>query len=94
MVRFYGQIPYGTVMTYGEFAQFANKPNAARAAGSACANNPIPIVYPCHRVIRADKTPGNYGGGSNNHSAHPENLNRKFTLLTFENNNSRTRHIV
>ena len=56
------QIPYGTVMTYGEFAALAGKPKAARAAGSACAGNPIPIIYPCHRVVRADGSLGNYGG--------------------------------
>ena len=48
------RIPYGTVMTYGEFAALAGKPKAARAAGSACASNPIPIIYPCHRVVRAN----------------------------------------
>lgn len=42
----------------------AGRPRAARAAGSACANNPIPIIYPCHRVIKSDGTLGNYGGGS------------------------------
>ena len=45
------KIPYGTVMSYAEFASFAGKPKAARAAGSICASNPIPIIYPCHRVF-------------------------------------------
>ena len=85
------KIPYGTVMTYSEYAQFADKPNAARAAGSVCANNPIPIIYPCHRVVRADRTLGNYGGGSNKHSAHPENVNRKAALLMFETKHKRSR---
>ncbi len=77
-------IPYGTVVTYSEFASLAGKPNAARAAGTVCANNPIPIIYPCHRVIRANQSLGNYGGGSDNHAAHRENLRYKATLLTLE----------
>ena len=83
-------ISYGTVMTYGEFAAFAGKPKAARAAGSACANNPSPIIYPCHRVIRADGCLGNYGGGSDHHPTHPSNLTRKSDLLTLEANNVTT----
>ena len=82
------QIPYGTVMTYGEFAALAGKPNAARAAGSACASNPIPIIYPCHRVIRADGSLGNYGGGSDHHPTHPDNLARKSDLLRLEATNA------
>ena len=81
-------ISYGTVMTYGEFAAFAGKPKAARAAGSACASNPIPIIYPCHRVVRADGTLGNYGGGNDQHPTHPDNLARKRGLLRLEANNA------
>ena len=79
-------IPYGTVMNYGEFATLAGNPKAARAAGSACASNPIPIIYPCHRVIRADGGLGNYGGGSDNHPTHSDNLARKGNLLKLEAN--------
>ena len=82
------QIPYGTVMTYGEFADFAGQPKAARAAGSACASNPIPIIYPCHRVVRADGSLGNYGGGSDQHPTHPDNLARKGDLLRLEANSA------
>ena len=82
------QIPYGTVMTYGEFAALAGKPKAARAAGSTCASNPIPIIYPCHRVIRADGGLGNYGGGSDYHPTHPDNLARKNDLLKLEANSA------
>jgi len=78
------KIPYGTVMSYGEFANFAGKSGAARAAGSSCASNPIPIIYPCHRVVRADGSLGNYGGGSDNHPAHQDNLARKAALLALE----------
>ena len=79
-------ISYGKVMTYGEFAAFAGKPKAARAAASACASNPIPIIYPCHRVVRADGSLGNYGGGSDYHPTHPNNLARKGNLLRLEAN--------
>jgi len=82
------RIPYGTVMTYGEFAALAGKPKAARAAGSACASNPIPIIYPCHRVVRADGSLGNYGGGSDQHPTHPDNLARKGGLLRLEANSA------
>ena len=82
------QIPYGTVMTYGEFATFAGKPKAARAAGFACANNPIPIIYPCHRVVRADGSLGNYSGGSDRHSTHPGSLALKGDLLRLEANSA------
>ena len=83
-------IPYGTVVTYSEFATLAGKPNAARAAGTVCANNPIPIIYPCHRVIGAKRSLGNYGGGSDNYAAHRENLLYKATLLKLEFNQTVT----
>ena len=78
------EIPYGTLMSYGEFAGFAGKPKAARAAGSICAGNPIPIIYPCHRVIRADGKLGNYGGGSDHHPTHADNVARKAALIKLE----------
>jgi methylated-DNA-[protein]-cysteine S-methyltransferase len=81
-------IPYGTVVTYAEFAALAGKPKAARAAGSTCASNPIPIIYPCHRVVRADGSLGNYGGGSDQHPNHPDNLTRKGDLLKLEANSA------
>jgi methylated-DNA-[protein]-cysteine S-methyltransferase len=82
------RIPYGTVVTYGEFATLAGNPKAVRAAGSACASNPIPIIYPCHRVVRADSSLGNYGGGSDHHPSHPDNLARKSELLRLEANSA------
>lgn len=78
------KIAYGTVVTYGEFARAAGKPNAARAAGSACASNPIPIIYPCHRVVRSGGALGNYGGGSGLDPKHPDNLGRKQALIDLE----------
>ena len=57
------QIPRGEVATYGELAKRAGKPKAARAAGTACATNPVPIIVPCHRVVPGSGGVGNYGGG-------------------------------
>ena len=45
------QIPFGTVMTYGQLAAKLGMPKAARAVGGACSSNPLLIVVPCHRVI-------------------------------------------
>jgi methylated-DNA-[protein]-cysteine S-methyltransferase len=55
-------VPPGATVSYGELARRAGAPRAARAVGSAMAANPAPIVVPCHRVVRADGSPGNYGG--------------------------------
>jgi methylated-DNA-[protein]-cysteine S-methyltransferase len=57
------RLPYGTVKTYGEIARSAGNPKAHRAAGTALGSNPLPIVVPCHRIVRAGSDPGNYGGG-------------------------------
>jgi methylated-DNA-[protein]-cysteine S-methyltransferase len=51
----------GETVSYGHLAEMAGHPRAARAVGSAMAANPIPVVIPCHRVIRSDGTLGNYG---------------------------------
>lgn len=56
-------IPAGETRSYLWLAAAAGSPNAVRAAGSACATNPLPLVLPCHRVVRADGTIGNYRGG-------------------------------
>ncbi|GBC86450.1 Methylated-DNA--protein-cysteine methyltransferase [bacterium HR12] len=56
------QIPYGTVSTYGDVAARAGSPRAARAAGNALHDNPVPIVVPCHRVVPASGGIGGYGG--------------------------------
>ena len=77
-------IPYGSTYSYKEYAIAAGKPGAARAAGSACATNPIPIIYPCHRVVKTDGSLGNYGGGSDYDPQHPDNLERKAALLALE----------
>jgi methylated-DNA-[protein]-cysteine S-methyltransferase len=56
-------IPYGQVRTYKQLAIAAGSPEAVRAAGNAMAKNPIPIVVPCHRVLRTGGGLGGYGGG-------------------------------
>lgn len=58
------KIPYGETVSYGELAEMVGHPGAARAVGTACAKNPLPILLPCHRVVRADTSRGLYGGGS------------------------------
>ncbi len=54
-------VPAGETVSYGELADMAGYPRAARAVGNAMACNPIPVVVPCHRVIRSDGTMGRYG---------------------------------
>ena len=56
-------IGYGQTRTYGQVAALVGNPKAVRAVGTACATNPLPVVVPCHRVLRADGTPGGYVGG-------------------------------
>jgi methylated-DNA-[protein]-cysteine S-methyltransferase len=68
------EVPFGQTVSYGELAARAGNPKAARAVGTACARNPIPIVVPCHRVLPGTGKLGNYGGG-------PE---RKRALLELE----------
>jgi methylated-DNA-[protein]-cysteine S-methyltransferase len=68
------EIPYGVTESYTVVARAAGNPGAVRAAGSACATNPIPLVVPCHRVVRSDGTFGQYRGGTE----------AKHALLTLE----------
>jgi methylated-DNA-[protein]-cysteine S-methyltransferase len=56
-------IPYGETRSYMQLAASAGNERAVRAAGSACGTNPIPIVVPCHRVLRTGGALGGYGGG-------------------------------
>ena len=57
-------IAYGRTASYAAVAELAGNPRAVRAVGTACATNPIPVVVPCHRVLRSDGTLGGYLGGS------------------------------
>ena len=68
------EIGYGRTASYASVASLAGKPTASRAVGSACATNPLPVVVPCHRVVRSDGALGGYLGG----------LDAKRTLLTLE----------
>ena len=56
-------IRFGQVVPYSELARRIGKPKAARAVGNAVGSNPVPIVVPCHRVVRLDGSLGGYGGG-------------------------------
>jgi methylated-DNA-[protein]-cysteine S-methyltransferase len=63
VLRATAEIPYGGVLTYAEVAAEAGSPRGSRAAGNALGANPIPIVIPCHRVLRSGGSIGGYGGG-------------------------------
>jgi methylated-DNA-[protein]-cysteine S-methyltransferase len=56
------EVPYGETVTYGELAELAGRPGAARAVGTAMRKNPVQLLVPCHRVVAA-KGIGGYGGG-------------------------------
>ncbi len=75
ILRLTGDIPRGEVRPYGWLAKEAGNPGAVRAVGSAMARNPVPLIVPCHRVVRTDGTIGNYSLGG------PHN---KVTLLELE----------
>ncbi|GAA4891868.1 methylated-DNA-[protein]-cysteine S-methyltransferase [Stackebrandtia albiflava] len=62
--RILPRIGYGQTRSYSQVAALAGNPRAVRAVGTACATNPLPIVVPCHRVLRADGTTGGYVGGT------------------------------
>jgi methylated-DNA-[protein]-cysteine S-methyltransferase len=56
-------IGYGRTASYADVAAAAGSPRAVRAVGTACALNPVPVVLPCHRVVRSDGSMGRYAGG-------------------------------
>jgi len=57
-------IGYGHTASYATVAELAGRPKAVRAVGTACATNPLPVVVPCHRVVKSDGSMGGYLGGS------------------------------
>jgi methylated-DNA-[protein]-cysteine S-methyltransferase len=63
VLRAVAAIPYGQTRSYTQVASRAGNERAVRAAGTACGSNPIPIVVPCHRVLRSGGALGGYGGG-------------------------------
>ncbi|MER7128422.1 methylated-DNA--[protein]-cysteine S-methyltransferase [Streptosporangium saharense] len=68
------EIGYGRTLSYRQVAELVGRPRAVRAVGTACATNPLPVVVPCHRVLRTDGSLGGYIGG----------LDAKTTLLNLE----------
>lgn len=68
------EIGYGQTRTYRQVAELVGNPQAVRAVGTACATNPLPVVVPCHRVVRSDGGMGGYLGG----------VEAKRTLLALE----------
>jgi methylated-DNA-[protein]-cysteine S-methyltransferase len=63
VLRATARIPYGQTRSYGEMARKAGSPRAVRATGTALGSNPLPIIVPCHRVLRSGGALGGYGGG-------------------------------
>jgi methylated-DNA-[protein]-cysteine S-methyltransferase len=63
VLRAISRIPYGQTRSYTQMAASAGNERAVRAAGTACGSNPIPVVVPCHRVLRSGGALGGYGGG-------------------------------
>lgn len=61
--RHLADIAYGQTESYGQVAAAVGNPKAVRAVGTACATNPLPVVLPCHRVLRGDGSLGGYAGG-------------------------------
>ena len=57
------EIAYGTTASYAAVAAATGSPRAVRAVGTACATNPLPVIVPCHRVVRSDGSLGQYAGG-------------------------------
>jgi methylated-DNA-[protein]-cysteine S-methyltransferase len=64
VLRHLPDIAYGSTASYAAMALAAGNPKAVRAVGTACATNPLPLVVPCHRVVRSDGTIGQYAGGA------------------------------
>lgn len=64
VVEHLAALGYGSTASYAQVAAAAGSPRAVRAVGTACALNPVPVVLPCHRVVRSDGSPGRYAGGA------------------------------
>jgi methylated-DNA-[protein]-cysteine S-methyltransferase len=69
------EVSFGETVSYGELAEMAGRPGAARAVGNAMSRNPVPIVVPCHRVVAAGGRIGGYG---------PSGVGTKRLLLSLE----------
>lgn len=77
-------VAYGTTASYKELAEAAKSPKAYRAVGSVCAKNPYPIVVPCHRILKSDKSLGGYAFG----------LEMKIKLLEIEGKNIKKGYVL
>lgn len=76
VVQICRQVPSGATLTYGEVADMADAPRAARAVGNVMASNPVPLIVPCHRIVAAGGKPGRYSAG--------EGTRTKLRLLEME----------
>jgi len=74
-------VTYGKTISYGDLAKLSGSPKAARAIGSVMAQNPLPLIIPCHRVIKSDGTPGQFSAGGG--------INTKTRMLELEKSNRR-----
>ncbi|MGA2172148.1 MAG: methylated-DNA--[protein]-cysteine S-methyltransferase [Sedimentisphaerales bacterium] len=72
------KIPSGKTVTYSQLAAMAGNPRASRAVGNALAKNPIPLIIPCHRVIRSDGSIGAFSA--------PGGTDTKKKLIALESN--------
>lgn len=70
------RVPFGATASYSELARQIGRPGSARAVGNALRRNPVAILVPCHRIVRADGSPGGYGG--------PNGTPEKVRLLQLE----------
>ncbi len=70
------KVPYGTTASYADLARATNNPNASRAVGSSMANNPLPLVVPCHRILCSDGTVGGFSS--------PLGVQQKLQMLQLE----------
>ena len=77
-------VPYGQTVSYAGLAKIWGNEKAARAAGSACQKNPLPLIIPCHRIIGTDGSYDKYSGGDSATPTAPANVARKKALLDLE----------
>ena len=77
-------VPYGETVSYAALAALWGNGKAARAAGSACQRNPLPIIIPCHRIIGSDGSYDKYSGGDITAPSSAGNVARKKALLDLE----------
>ena len=80
ILRETARVPFGEVATYKEMAEAAGSPRAMRAAGNALGSNPIPIVVPCHRIVKTGGKLGGYGGTLGPYIAGPDVKRRLLEL--------------